>query len=142
MKSQAVDTDVAPNTLLVDLIRNTLGLTGTHVGCDTAQCGACTVLLDGRAVKSCGLLALQARGRDVKAVESLTQGDRLHPLQEAFNAFHGLQCGDCTPGMLMSAAGLLAQTPRPRKRRSCTRSKVASAAPAQNARTNQRRVLR
>jgi len=113
VNGQPVDTDVAPNTLLVDLLRTTLGLTGTHVGCDTAQCGACTVLLDGRAVKSCSLLALQAQGRDVKTVESLAQGDRLHPLQEAFSACHGLQCGYCTPGMLMSAAGLLAQTPRP-----------------------------
>src|SRR5512137_790107 len=113
VNGQPVDADVAPNTLLVDLIRTTLGLTGTHVGCDTAQCGACTVLLDGRAVKSCSLLALQAQGRDVKTVESLAQGDRLHPLQEAFSACHGLQCGYCTPGMLMSAAGLLAQTPRP-----------------------------
>jgi carbon-monoxide dehydrogenase small subunit len=113
VNGQPVDTDVAPNTLLVDLLRSTLGLTGTHVGCDTAQCGACTVLLDGRAVKSCGLLALQAQGRDVKTVESLARGDRLHPLQEAFSACHGLQCGYCTPGMLMSAAGLLAQTPRP-----------------------------
>jgi len=113
VNGQPVDADVPPNTLLVDLIRTTLGLTGTHVGCDTAQCGACTVLLDGRAVKSCSLLALQAQGRDVKTVESLADGDRLHPLQEAFSACHGLQCGYCTPGMLMSAAGLLAQTPRP-----------------------------
>jgi carbon-monoxide dehydrogenase small subunit len=113
VNGQPVDTDVPPNTLLVDLLRTTLGLTGTHVGCDTAQCGACTVLLDGRAVKSCSLLALQAQGRDVKTVESLARGDRLHPLQEAFSACHGLQCGFCTPGMLMSAAGLLAHTTRP-----------------------------
>jgi aerobic carbon-monoxide dehydrogenase small subunit len=113
VNGQPVHADVAPNTLLVELIRTTLGLTGTHVGCDTAQCGACTVLLDGRAVKSCSLLALQAQGGDVKTVESLAQGERLHPLQEAFSACHGLQCGYCTPGMLMSAAGLLAQTPRP-----------------------------
>jgi carbon-monoxide dehydrogenase small subunit len=113
VNGQPVDADVPPNTLLVDLIRTTLGLTGTHVGCDTAQCGACTVLLDGRAVKSCSLLALQAQGRNVKTVESLADGDRLHPLQEAFSACHGLQCGYCTPGMLMSAAGLLAHTPRP-----------------------------
>jgi carbon-monoxide dehydrogenase small subunit len=113
VNGQPVDANVAPNTLLVELIRTALGLTGTHVGCDTAQCGACTVLLDGRAVKSCSLLALQAQGGDVKTVESLAHGDRLHPLQEAFSACHGLQCGYCTPGMLMSAAGLLAQTPRP-----------------------------
>jgi carbon-monoxide dehydrogenase small subunit len=113
VNGQPVDTDVAPNTLLVDLIRNTLGLTGTHVGCDTAQCGACTVLLDGRAVKSCSLLALQAQGGVVQTVESLANGEQLHPLQEAFSACHGLQCGYCTPGMMMSAAGLLAHTPRP-----------------------------
>jgi carbon-monoxide dehydrogenase small subunit len=113
VNGQAVAADVAPNTLLVDLIRTTLGLTGTHVGCDTAQCGACTVLLDGRAVKSCSILALQAQGGRVLTVESLAQGDQLHPIQEAFSACHGLQCGYCTPGMMMSAAGLLAQTPRP-----------------------------
>jgi carbon-monoxide dehydrogenase small subunit len=113
VNGQPVDADVPPNTLLVDLIRTTLGLTGTHVGCDTAQCGACTVLLDGRAVKSCSLLALQAQGRDVKTVESLADGDRLHPLQEAFSACHGLQCGFCTPGMVMTAVCLLRQTPRP-----------------------------
>ena len=108
-----VAADVAPNTLLVELIRTTLGLTGTHVGCDTAQCGACTVLLDGRAVKSCSLLALQAQGGSVQTVEGLAQGEQLHPIQEAFSACHGLQCGYCTPGMMMSAAGLLAQTPQP-----------------------------
>ena len=113
VNGQPVNADVAPNTLLVDLIRNTLGLTGTHVGCDTAQCGACTVLLDGRAVKSCSILALQAQGGAVQTVEGLAQGAQLHPLQEAFSACHGLQCGYCTPGMMMSAAGLLAQTPRP-----------------------------
>ncbi|HEY6135029.1 MAG TPA: (2Fe-2S)-binding protein [Rubrivivax sp.] len=113
VNGQPVAADVAPNTLLVDLIRSTLRLTGTHVGCDTAQCGACTVLLDGRAVKSCSMLALQAQGGRVQTVESLAQGDKLHPIQEAFSACHGLQCGYCTPGMMMSAAGLLAQTPQP-----------------------------
>ena len=113
VNGQPVAADVAPNTLLVDLIRSTLGLTGTHVGCDTAQCGACTVLLDGRAVKSCSLLALQAQGGSVQTVEGLAQGEQLHPIQEAFSACHGLQCGYCTPGMMMSAAGLLAQTPQP-----------------------------
>ena len=113
VNGQPVAADVAPNTLLVELIRTTLGLTGTHVGCDTAQCGACTVLLDGRAVKSCSLLALQAQGGSVQTVEGLAQGEQLHPIQEAFSACHGLQCGYCTPGMMMSAAGLLAQTPQP-----------------------------
>jgi len=108
-----VQVDVAPNTLLVELLRGVLGLTGTHVGCDTAQCGACTVLLDGRPVKSCSLLALQAQGGRVTTIEGLAQGDLPHPLQEAFSACHGLQCGYCTPGMIMSAAGLLAANPRP-----------------------------
>ena len=105
VNGQSVDTDVSPTTLLVDLLRGPLGLTGTHQGCDTAQCGACTVLLDGQAVKSCSLLALQAQGRAVTTVEGLARGDTPHPLQEAFIACHGLQCGFCTPGMLMSACG-------------------------------------
>jgi len=113
VNGQSVDTDVAPTTLLVDLLRGPLGLTGTHQGCDTAQCGACTVLLDGQAVKSCSLLALQAQGRAVTTVEGLARGDTLHPLQEAFIACHGLQCGFCTPGMVMTATCLLAKSPRP-----------------------------
>ncbi len=105
---------VEPQTLLVDLLRGPLGLTGTHVGCDTSQCGACTVLLDGQAVKSCSVLALQAEGRRVTTVEGLAAPDgTLHAVQEAFVACHGLQCGFCTPGMIMSACGLLAETPRP-----------------------------
>jgi len=113
VNGRAVSADVAPTTLLVQLIRQTLHLTGTHEGCDTAQCGACTVLVDGRAVRSCSLLALQAQGASVTTVEGLAEGDRLHPLQEAFIACHGLQCGFCTPGMLMSAAGLLRADPAP-----------------------------
>ena len=113
VNGQSVDTDVAPTTLLIDLLRGPLGLTGTHQGCDTAQCGACTVLLDGQAVKSCSMLALQAQGRAVTTVEGLSRGDTLHPLQEAFIACHGLQCGFCTPGMMMSACGLLRQVPQP-----------------------------
>lgn len=117
--------EVAPTTLLVDLIRGPLQLTGTHVGCDTAQCGACTVLLDGQPVKSCSVLALQVQGRQVTTVEGLpalvhrassgaaASAAALHPLQEAFMNCHGLQCGFCTPGMLMAAAGLLAHTPDP-----------------------------
>ncbi len=113
VNGRAVTAEVAPATLLIDLLRGPLGLTGTHAGCDTTQCGACTVLLDGEAVKSCSVLALQAAGRQVTTVEGLAQGDRLHPVQQAFMDCHGLQCGFCTPGMLMTSACLLAKTPRP-----------------------------
>lgn len=113
VNGQAVRTDVAPTTLLVELLRGPLALTGTHQGCDTAQCGACTVLVDGEAVKSCSILALQAQGREVTTVEALAKGDQPHALQEAFMACHGLQCGFCTPGMLMSACALLRQEPNP-----------------------------
>ena len=113
VNGRSVETDVEPTTLLVHLLRDKLALTGTHVGCDTAQCGACTVLLDGQPVKSCSLLALQAQGRSVSTVESLARDGELHPLQEAFMACHGLQCGFCTPGMLMASAGLLARNPQP-----------------------------
>ena len=113
VNGQAVTTQVAQATLLIDLLRGPLALTGTHAGCDTAQCGACTVLLDGQAVKSCSLLAVQAQGCSVTTVEGLSQGNTLHPLQQAFMDCHGLQCGFCTPGMLMTSACLLAKTPRP-----------------------------
>ena len=103
-----------PATLLVDLLRGPLGLTGTHQGCDTAQCGCCTVLLDGHSVKACSMLAVQAQGRSVTTVEGLAAADgRLHPVQEAFVACHGLQCGFCTPGMMMSATCLLQNNPKP-----------------------------
>ena len=105
--------DAAPETLLVDLLRGPLGLTGTHVGCDTSQCGACTVLLDGQAVKSCSMLAHQAAGRAVTTVEGLGEPGRLHPVQQAFVDCHGLQCGFCTPGMVMTTACLLSKTPKP-----------------------------
>jgi len=105
--------DVAADTLLADLLRGPLGLTGTHVGCDTSQCGACTVLLDGQAVKSCSMLAVQAAGRAVTTVEGLGEPGRLHPVQQAFVDCHGLQCGFCTPGMVMTAACLLSKTPKP-----------------------------
>jgi aerobic carbon-monoxide dehydrogenase small subunit len=105
--------DVEPRVLLVHYLRETLGLTGTHVGCDTSQCGACTVLLDGKTVKSCTVLAVQADGGEVKTVEGLAQDGKLHPLQEGFWEEHGLQCGFCTPGMLMAACGLLASNPHP-----------------------------
>jgi carbon-monoxide dehydrogenase small subunit len=105
--------DIDPRTLLVQLIRDHLGLTGTHVGCDTAQCGACTVHVDGRAVKSCSILALQADGTEVTTIEGLATGDELHPMQQAFRDCHGLQCGYCTPGMVMSAIELLKHNPQP-----------------------------
>jgi aerobic carbon-monoxide dehydrogenase small subunit len=105
--------DVEPRVLLVHYLRETLSLTGTHVGCDTSQCGACTVLLDGRTVKSCTVLAVQADGGEVKTVEGLAQDGKLHALQEGFWEEHGLQCGFCTPGMLMAACGLLASNPHP-----------------------------
>jgi aerobic carbon-monoxide dehydrogenase small subunit len=113
VNGRAAAVDVAPQTLLVDLLRGPLALTGTHVGCDTAQCGACTVLLDGAAVKSCSVLAVQAAGAVVTTVEGLAQGDRLHPVQQAFVDCHGLQCGFCTPGMVMTAVCLLSQCPQP-----------------------------
>jgi len=113
VNGKPVQADVEPQTLLVDLLRGPLGLTGTHVGCDTAQCGCCTVLVDNESIKSCSILALQAEGRSVTTVEALSRDGRLHPLQEAFIECHGLQCGFCTPGMLMAAAGLLSRCPRP-----------------------------
>jgi len=104
---------VEPRTLLVHALRNDLELTGTQVGCDTSQCGACTVLLDGKAVKSCTMLALQADGCEVTTIEGLGQSGELHPLQRAFVEHHGLQCGFCTPGMILTAADLLAREPAP-----------------------------
>lgn len=105
--------DVEPTTLLVDLIRKHLALTGTHVGCDTSQCGACVVHVDGRSVKSCTMFAVQAEGTKVVTIEGLANGEDLHPIQAAFREAHGLQCGFCTPGMVMSAADLLANNPSP-----------------------------
>ena len=107
------DGDAEPRELLVHYLRGTLGLTGTHVGCDTSQCGACTVLLDGDAVKSCTVLAVQASGHEVETEEGLAAGDDLAPLQQAFIDEHGLQCGYCTPGFLMAARHLLSQNPHP-----------------------------
>ncbi len=105
--------DIEPRTLLVEFIREELGLTGTHIGCDTSYCGACTIMLNGKLVKSCTCLAVQADGGEVETVESLEQGEQLHPLQTAFSEHHGLQCGYCTPGMLMAAKDLLAANPNP-----------------------------
>jgi carbon-monoxide dehydrogenase small subunit len=112
VNGKAVTRDVDERTLLVQLIREHLELTGTHQGCDTAQCGACTVHLNGRAVKSCSMLAVQAQGAQVTTIEGLSQGGTLHPMQAAFKACHGLQCGFCTPGMVMSAVQLLADKPK------------------------------
>src|SRR5690348_6531803 len=113
VNGKPVSATVEGRTLLVQLLREQLGLTGTHVGCDTSQCGACTVLVDGEAVKSCTLLAVQADGATVTTIEGLGEGDRLHALQEGFWEQHGLQCGYCTPGMIMTAADLLRRHPDP-----------------------------
>ena len=105
--------EVEPRLLLVEYLRDTLNMTGTHVGCDTSSCGACTVILNGSAVKSCTLLAAQADGGEVTTVEGLADGDQLHPLQEGFWEMHGLQCGFCTPGMIMASYDLLRKNPNP-----------------------------
>jgi carbon-monoxide dehydrogenase small subunit len=107
------EADVEPRLLLVHFLRDVLEQTGTHMGCDTTHCGACTVLLDGRPIKSCTMFAVQADGREIRTVEGLMHDGKLHPLQEGFRQEHGLQCGFCTPGMLMSAAALLAHNPNP-----------------------------
>src|SRR5262249_23230882 len=107
------EVDVEPRLLLVHLIREELRLTGTHIGCDTTHCGACTVLLDGRPVKSCTVFAVQADEREIMTVEGLEQDAKLHPLQEAFMSEHGLQCGYCTPGMLMTSYAFLGRNPAP-----------------------------
>ena len=112
VNGKAVKASVDPRTLLVQLIREQLKLTGTHVGCDTAQCGACTVHLNGRAVKSCSMLALQAQGGEVTTIEGLSQNGTMHPMQAAFRECHGLQCGFCTTGMVMSAIDLLKNNPK------------------------------
>ena len=105
--------DVAPDALLVEVLRDKLGLTGVKIGCGSTSCGSCTVLVNGRAVKSCTLLAVQVRGADVKTIEGVADGGDLHPLQDAFSRFHGLQCGFCTPGMIMSAVALLDDHDKP-----------------------------
>ena len=105
--------EVEPRQLLVHYLRETLGLTGTNVGCDTSQCGACTVLIDGQAVKSCTVLAVQADGAKVMTIEGLAKDDKLHPLQEGFWEEHGLQCGYCTPGMIMTVCDLIKRNPNP-----------------------------
>ena len=108
-----VSKDASDSTLLVEFVREHLGLTGSHVGCDTTQCGCCVVLIDGVSAKSCTVLAVQADGADVMTIEGLAQDGELHPVQEAFSVHHALQCGYCTPGMIMSAADLLSRNPNP-----------------------------
>jgi carbon-monoxide dehydrogenase small subunit len=112
VNGKAVEASVDPRTLLVQLIRERLQLTGTHVGCDTAQCGACTLHMNGRAVKSCSMLAVQAQGADITTIEGLARDGQLHPMQAAFRECHGLQCGFCTPGMVMSAVQILKDNPQ------------------------------
>jgi carbon-monoxide dehydrogenase small subunit len=116
VNGQDREAEVEPRLLLVHFIREVLTLTGTHVGCDTTNCGACTVLLDGRPVKSCTLFAVQADGREIRTIEGVADNGKLHPVQEGFKEAHGLQCGFCTPGMIMSACALLEKNPRPSER--------------------------
>ncbi len=113
VNGQATSAEVEPRTLLVQYLREHLNLTGTHVGCDTSQCGACVVDVDGRSVKACTMLAMQAEGADVTTIEGLVTNGELHPMQEAFREHHGLQCGFCTPGMIMSAIDLVKRHPNP-----------------------------
>ena len=113
LNGEPKSSEVEARTLLVDFLRESCGKTGTHVGCDTSQCGACVVHLNGRSVKSCSVLAVQAQGAEVTTIEGLASEGNLHPMQEAFREHHGLQCGFCTPGMIMSALDLVAQNPEP-----------------------------
>lgn len=113
VNGKQVTATIDARTLLVQFIRENLQLTGTHVGCDTAQCGACTIHMDGRAVKACSMLAVQADGATITTIEGLSTGGELHPMQQAFNECHALQCGFCTPGMVMSAVQLLQDNPKP-----------------------------
>jgi carbon-monoxide dehydrogenase small subunit len=113
VNGQPMSADVEPRTLLVHYLRDHLGLTGTNVGCDTSSCGACTIHIDGESAKACTMLAVQARGADVTTIEGLATNGELHPMQRAFMECHGLQCGYCTPGMVMAATSLLAENPSP-----------------------------
>ena len=113
VNGKAVAVDVEPRVLLVDVLRGNLELTGTHVGCDTAQCGACTILVDGKAIKSCNVLAVQAQGAKITTIEGLAANGDMHPMQAAFKQHHGLQCGFCTPGMVMSAMELAGKLKNP-----------------------------
>ena len=118
VNGEAREADVEPRLLLVHLLRDNLGLTGTHVGCDTSNCGACTVHVNGESAKSCTMLAVQADGAEIKTIEGMADGATLHPLQQAFWDQHGLQCGFCTPGMIMQAAGSSSRTRTRTRRRS------------------------
>ena len=111
VNGKSISQNISSNTLLSSFLRDTLNLTGTHVGCDTSQCGACSVHLDGKAVKSCSILAIQADGCEVTTIEGISDGDKLHPMQGAFRNNHGLQCGYCTPGMIMSGIKLVEENP-------------------------------
>jgi carbon-monoxide dehydrogenase small subunit len=113
VNGQPQEHDVEPRLLLVHYLRETVGLTGTNIGCDTTSCGACTIHLNGESVKSCTVLAVQADGQDIMTIEGLAKGDQLHPMQEAFREHHALQCGYCTPGMVMAAVSLLEENPSP-----------------------------
>ncbi|HEX2138116.1 MAG TPA: (2Fe-2S)-binding protein [Woeseiaceae bacterium] len=113
LNGEQVSAEVEPRTLLVEMLRDKLRRTGTHVGCDTSQCGACVVHVGGRSVKSCTMLAVQAEGADVTTIEGVAADGKLHPMQEAFREYHGLQCGFCTPGMIMSALDLVRRNPEP-----------------------------
>jgi len=112
LNGESVSADVPDNTLLVDFIRETMGKTGTHIGCDTSQCGACVVHLNGESIKSCTMLAVMANGQEITTIEGIADGDKLHPMQQAFHENHGLQCGFCTPGMVMSAIELVNRNPK------------------------------
>lgn len=111
LNGESVSADVPDNTLLVDFIRETLGKTGTHVGCDTSQCGACVIHLNGESIKSCTMLAVMANGQALTSIEGISSGKKMHPMQQSFYENHGLQCGFCTPGMVMSAIELVAKNP-------------------------------
>jgi len=113
VNGKSVSAEIEARTLLVQYLRDHLGLTGTHVGCDTSQCGACVVHVDGQAIKSCSILAVQCEGANVVTIEGLADGNSLHPMQEAFRDNHGLQCGFCTPGMVMAAVDLVTRHPQP-----------------------------
>ena len=112
VNGMSVSKDVEPKTLLSSFLRENLNLTGTHIGCDTSQCGACSIHLNGKAVKSCSVLAVQADGSEVTTIEGIADGEKLHPMQEAFRENHGLQCGFCTPGMIMSSIKLVENNPK------------------------------
>ena len=115
VNGKKISAAVEPNRLLVDFLRDDQHLTGSHIGCDTAQCGACTIHMDGAAVKACAILAVQADGSDILTIEGLAEGDHLHPMQQAFRDHHGLQCGFCTPGMVLAAIGIVEQHGLPDK---------------------------